>query len=391
MIANRIKKLSFSPTMQVAAKAKELKAKGENVIDLCVGEPDFNTPENIKNAAIKAINDNKTRYTVNPGIFELRQAISNKFLTQNNLNYSPENIIVSCGAKHSLFNAIQAVVNEGDDVILPAPYYVSYPDMIFIAGGIPIVIPTDESTEFKVTKELLEKYYTPKTKLFILCSPSNPTGAVYTKEELQIIADFCVKKNILVLSDEIYEELIFDNKEFISIASLNDEINRLTITVNGVSKTYAMTGWRIGYSACTNKEIIKAIDIYQSHSTSAAASISQYASLEAINGDQFSVAMMVKDFENRKNYFVSELNKIEGISCFNSNGAFYTFVNIKELINCGRFKSSSEFAFKLIESEKVAVVPGSAFGTEGYVRMAFATSMNVLENAIHRLKKFLRH
>lgn len=390
VITNRIKKLSFSPTMAMMAKAKELTQQGVDIIDLSPGEPDFFTPDNIKLKGIEAINSNFTKYTVNAGIADLRNLISKKLLSENNLSYLPNNIIVSNGAKQSVFNSIMTIIENGDEVIIPAPYYVSYPDMVKIADGTPIYIYTDESTEFKVTPEILLKYITPKTKAFILCSPCNPTGSVYTKDELEDLAEIFVKHNIIVISDEVYEKLVFGNSKHISIASLNQKIKDLTITINGMSKTYCMTGWRIGYTAASD-EIIKGINIFQSHATSAASSISQYASVEALKTSPVVIENMRIEFEKRRDYLCDELNSIKNISCFKSSGAFYLLPNIKSLIadNILGIKNSTDFAFYLLDKAHVSVVPGDGFGAEGYIRIAYATSMENLEKAVERIKKVL--
>lgn len=391
-VSKRIERVIASQTMKISAKAIELRAEGKDVINLSVGEPDFPTPENIKNAAIKAIGDNHTTYTINAGIKELRNAIAAKLKNDNGLDYSLEEIIVSNGAKHSLFNVIQVLVNPGDEVIVPAPYWVSYPNMVALADGIPVVIDTTEATEFKITPEQLEEAVSSKTKALILCNPSNPTGSAYSKKELTALIEVVKNHDFYIISDEIYEKLVYDNFSFMSFGTLAPELRKRTIIVNGVSKAYAMTGWRIGYTAA-EKEIIAGINKIQSHSTSNASSISQYAALEALTGPQEEVEKMKVEFEKRRDFFHKEINSIEGIVCPKPEGAFYLFPNISAYFNKSNgsrtIKDSFDLAMYLIDEALTACVPGSAFGAEGYMRMSYATSMENLEKAVRRIKEAL--
>ena len=392
MIAERIKLIDASPTMMVAAEAKKLKSEGVDVIDLSMGEPDFHTPNNIKDAGRNAIEENRTRYTLNQGTNELRTAISAKLKRDNNLDYSLNEIIVSSGAKQSVYNSIFAVVNPGDEVIIPAPYWVSYPAMVALAGGKSVIIHTDESTGFKITADQLEKAVTAKTKVLILCNPSNPTGSAYKRAELEALAEVVLKNNFYVLSDEIYEKLVYDDFSFTSFASLSPDLKKKTILVNGISKTYAMTGWRIGYTAAP-ESVVSAINKIQSHTTSHASSISQHAAIEAVAGPQYVISEMLDEFRKRREYFFSELTSIKGITCYKPEGAFYLFPNISHYLHTKsdvlKIDNSFDFAMHLLYEAHIAVVPGSAFGSEGYLRLSYATSMDHLHEAIFRLKKAL--
>lgn len=379
--------------MKIAAEAKSLIESGEDIIDLTVGEPDLPTPQNIKNAGIKAIQNNFTKYTTNVGTIELRKAICEKLKNDNLIHYSPDEIIVSNGAKQSIFTAIQTVVDFDDEVIFSSPYYVSYPEMVKIAGGVSVIIPTDESTEFKITPQQLDAAITSKTKLLIICNPSNPTGSVYSKEELVELAEVIRNKNILILSDEIYEKLVYDDFKYFSFASIDETIKERTITINGCSKTYSMTGWRIGYAAA-NKEIINAMAKYQSHNTGNASSISQLAALEALTGNQDFVLFSKNEFEKRRNYFWNELNSIEGISCYNPKGAFYFFPNVQSLfgksIESFVIQNSIDFSTFLLRYAKVATVPGIGFGAEGYIRISYSSSIEKLKLAAERIKEAVK-
>ncbi len=378
--------------MMVAAEAKKLKSEGVDVIDLSMGEPDFHTPNSIKEAGINAIEENRTRYTLNQGTIELRTAISAKLKRDNTLDYNLNEIIVSNGAKQSVYNSILATVNPGDEVIIPAPYWVSYPAMVSLAGGKTIVIETTEHTGFKVSSKQLVNAITPKTKMLILCNPSNPTGSAYNKSELEALAEIVLKHRLYVLSDEIYEKLVYDDFKFISFAALDPEIKKKTILVNGISKSYAMTGWRIGYTAAP-EDIVSAINKIQSHTTSHASSISQHAAIEAVAGPQYVIIEMLEEFRKRREYFYNELTAIKGITCNKPDGAFYLFPNISHYLHKKsdvlKVENSFDFAMHLLYDAHIAAVPGSAFGSEGYLRMSYATSMDHLHEAIFRLKKTL--
>jgi aspartate aminotransferase len=378
--------------MKVAAEAKGMQARGEHVIDLSVGEPDFPTPRNIKDAAIEAIEKNMTRYTVNPGTVELRKAIQNKFKNDHNLDYTLNEIIVSNGAKQSIFNAVQSIIYVDDEAIIPAPYWVSYPEMITLAHGKPIIVETTEESGFKITPEQLKNAVTSATKLLILCNPSNPTGSAYTKEELEAIAAVAEEHDFYIISDEIYEKLIYEDYKFVSFAELNESMKKRTIVINGVSKAYAMTGWRIGYAAGP-ENIIKGINKLQSHSTSNASSISQAATVEALNGTQEVVEEMRLEFEKRRNYFYDAITTLEGITCYKPEGAFYLFPNIRHYFGKStevmKIEHSFDLSMYLLYEAKVATVPGSSFGAEGFLRLSYATSMENLIEGFERIKTAL--
>ncbi|MCR2042702.1 pyridoxal phosphate-dependent aminotransferase [Anaerosalibacter massiliensis] len=388
------KSLEISPslTLDITAKAKAMKAEGVDVISFGAGEPDFNTPKNIVEAGIEAIEQGKTRYTPASGLIELKEAVCKKFKDDNNLSYLPENIIISSGAKHSIYNALMAITNPGDEIIISVPYWVSYPELIKLAGGIPVYINTKEENDFKYTINDLNRVITDKTKAIILNSPNNPTGALYNEEELKEIADWAIKNNILVISDEIYEKLAYDEETHVSIASINNDIKDITIVINGMSKAYAMTGWRIGYAAA-NKDIAKVMSNIQSHTTSNPCSISQYASIEGLAGDQASVENMKKAFEQRRNFMVDAINDIKGLSCQKPKGAFYVMVNFTKLKNKTiynkKIKSSLDFANLLLEKGNVAVIPGIAFGDDDYIRLSYATSMGNIEEGLNRIKEIV--
>lgn len=381
-----------SVTLEITAKAKAMKDSGIDVISFGAGEPDFNTPENIQNEGIRAIKEGLTRYTPASGIIDLKKAICGKLKEDNGLEYKPSNIIVSSGAKHSIHNALMAILNPGDEVIFAVPYWVSYPELVTLADGVPVYIQTKEENEFKFNVEDLDEVLTKKTKAIILNSPSNPTGAIYTKDELKAIADWAVKNNIFIISDEIYEKLVYDGEEHVCISSFNDEIKNLTILINGMSKAYAMTGWRIGYAAA-HEDIIKVMSNIQSHATSNPCSISQYASVEGILGDQSSVEEMKKHFVERRNYMTDTINSIKGLSCRKPKGAFYIMVNFTELLGKtikGRvINSSLDFASLLLEEGNVAVVPGIAFGDDKYIRLSYATSLENIKNGLERIKEIV--
>ena len=389
-ISKRASSIKPSPTLAISAKAKKLRSEGVDIINFGIGEPDFDTPQNIKEAAIEAINNGFTKYCPVPGTPELKKAIISKLKNENNLEYLPEEIIVSCGAKHSLYNIFQAVFDPGDEVIIPSPYWVSYPDMAILAGALPVIVSTDDKTNFKITAKQIEHVITPKTKALVLNSPSNPTGNTYTLDELKEIADVCLEHNLLIISDEIYEKLVYDNFKFYSIAQVSKEVQKQTLVVNGVSKAFAMTGWRIGYCAGP-KEIISAMTKIQSQSTSNPTSISLKATTEALNGPKEEMEKMRQEFEKRRNYIVDKLNSINGIKCVKPNGAFYVFPNISKLLGkkYGNkiINTDIELCEYLLDNAKIAVVPGSAFGLPGYIRLSYATSMENIIKGIDRLAK----
>ena len=392
IISDILKRIKPSPTIAVAQKARELKAAGKDVIGLGAGEPDFDTPDNIKDAAIKAIKEGDTKYTAVDGTPELKKAISEKFKRENNLNYSTDQITVGVGGKHVIYNLMMATLNKGDEVIIPAPYWVSYPDIVMLAGGDPIVIECTEDQGFKLTAKDLESKITNNTKWLILNSPSNPTGACYSEQEIKNLAQV-LKRNphVNVLSDDIYEHIIYDNFKFFTIAQI-PELKNKVVTMNGVSKSYAMTGWRIGYAA-GEKEIIKAISKIQSQSTTNPSSISQAAAVEALNGIQDFIPIRAKAFQERRDFVVNSLNAINGIECLKPDGAFYVFPSCKGLIgkkdkNGNKLENDTDFVQSLLENNNVAVVQGSAFGLDGYFRISYATSMEKLKVAMDRIKSF---
>jgi aspartate aminotransferase len=394
MISQKVQSIKPSLTLSIDAKAKALTQKGVDIINFGIGEPDFDTPKNIKEAAITAINNGFTKYCPVPGTFEIKNAIISKLKRDNNTTYLPEEIIVSSGAKHSLYNLFQAIIDPEDEVIIPAPYWVSYTDMVILAGGKPIILNTTDKNNFKISSDLIKKSITSKTKAIIINSPSNPTGVTYCQNELKEIAQICLENRILLISDEIYEKLVYDNFKFTSIVQSCPEVKDNAILINGVSKTYAMTGWRIGYAA-GNKQIISAMTKIQSQSTSNASSISIKAAVEALNGTQEYVETMREEFEKRRNYIVERLNSIEGINCIKPEGAFYVFPNISSIL-CKSFNgkvinSDIEFTDYLLDQAKIAVVPGSAFGAKGYIRISYATSIENIQKGIDRLEKALKN
>ena len=388
IISDSLKRIKPSPTIAVTQKARELRAAGKDVIGLGAGEPDFDTPDNVKNAAIKAIKGGDTKYTAVDGTPALKKAITDKFKRENKLSYSIDQITVGTGGKQVLYNAFMATLNKGDEVIIPAPFWVSYPDMVLLAGGKPKIVKCTEKEGFKLTASKLKKAITKKTKWIILNSPSNPTGAGYTKKEIQDLAKVLIKnKKVHILSDDIYEHIKYDNFNFYTIAQ-NSKLKDRTLTMNGVSKSYAMTGWRIGYAAGP-KEIIKAIGKIQSQSTSNPSSISQAAAVEALNGNQGFIKKRSKAFKERRDFVVKSLNRIKGINCLTPNGAFYVFPSCKGLLNKKtKLKTDTDFVKKLLEKSNVAVVQGSAFGLDGYFRISYATSMKNLKKAMSRIKSF---
>ncbi len=383
--------ISESLTLAISARAKSMKAQGYDVIGFGAGEPDFDTPEYIKEAARKALNIGFTGYTAASGTDKLKEVICQKFKNDNGLEYEKSQIIVSNGAKHSLYNVFQAILNPGDEVIIPVPYWVSYPEMVKMAGGKPVFINTNEENEFKLDISELKKNINANTKAMILNSPSNPTGSVYNERELMNIAKLAVAEDFLVVSDEIYEKIIYDGEKHISIASLGTDIKKRTIVINGMSKAYAMTGWRIGYAAADEK-IIKVMSNIQSHSTSNPNSIAQFASIEGLKGGKDEIKKMVREYNRRREYMVETINKIDRLSCIRPQGAFYIMLNISELMGC-KFKDqqingSLSFADYLLEEEKVAVVPGIAFGADNLLRLSYATSMENIIEGLERIKNF---
>jgi aspartate aminotransferase len=382
-LAKRVSDIGESVTLEITSKAKKMAKEGIDVVSFAAGEPDFDTPDFIKQAAIKAINDGFTKYTPSSGMLELREAISRKFKKDNGLDYSPNQIVVSNGAKHSLYNVFQALCEEGDEVIIPSPYWLSYPAMVKMSGANCMFVQTSARNNFKVTEKDIASKISENTKCLILNSPSNPTGSLYEKQELEMIAGLAVKHKFFVISDEIYEKLIYDNKKYVSIASLGKDIYDLTVTVNGVSKSYSMTGWRIGYAAGP-LEIIKAIANVQSHATSNPASISQKAALAALTGDQKFIEDMRQEFKKRRDFMVSRINKMKSISCTMPDGAFYVFCDISKLK-----EGSAKIANRLLDEAKVAVIPGEPFGADSFIRLSFATGMEVIKKGMDRIEEWL--
>ncbi len=393
ILSNRAKSLKPSPTLAINAKAKSMQAQGIKVVSFGAGEPDFDTPGNIKKAAIKAIEEGFTKYTPVGGIDELKDAIIQKFKRDNQLTFKRSEILVSCGGKHSFYNLAQALFDREDQVIIPAPCWVSYPPMVSLAEASPVIVETKEENDFKITPEDLKKAITSKTKALVLNSPSNPTGSAYTKEELEKIAEIALSHNFFVISDEIYEKIVYDGFELRSIASIGEEIKKRTIIVHGVAKTYAMTGWRIGYTAGP-EEIISAMNNIQSQSTSNPTSIAQKASVEALIGPQDEVVKMVSAFSQRRNYIVDRLNEIEGVSCYKPVGAFYVFPNFSyyygKTYQGKKIANSTDLADYFLDGAKVAVVPGVEFGADPFERLSYATSMEDIREGIDRIEEALK-
>lgn len=391
-LSKKAEDISPSITLAITAKAKELKESGVDVISFGAGEPDFNTPSNIIEAAYKAMKEGKTKYTATSGIKELKEEICKKFLRDNGLDYDLDQIIVCTGAKQCLADAFMAILNEGDEVIIPTPYWVSYPELVKIAGGVSVFMKGSIENHFKYEIEKLENIVTSKTKAIIINSPNNPTGTIYNKEELLELAKFAENHNLIIIADEIYEKLIYDGEEHISIASLTDYAYNNTIVINGLSKAAAMTGWRIGYAAA-NKEIIKLMTSIQSHMTSNTNSITQYAAIEALSNTEDSLNKMVKEFDNRRKYMINRLDSIKGINYILPKGAFYIMVNVSGVygksINEEKITDSLSFSKELLKEENVAVIPGIGFGLDDYIRLSYATSMENIENGIDRIEKFL--
>ena len=392
IVSNSLKRIKPSPTLAVTQKAREMKDAGKDVIGLGAGEPDFDTPDNIKEAAIDAIRRGETKYTAVDGTPKLKKAIQSKFSRENNLSYELNQISVGTGGKQIIYNAFMATLNPGDEVIIPAPYWVSYPDMVLLAGGKPKIVQCSEKNEFKIKPKELKKVISKKTKWLIINSPSNPTGSCYTEEELEELSEILIKnKRIYILSDDIYEHITYDDFKFFTIAQI-DALKDRTLTMNGVSKSYSMTGWRIGYGAGP-KEIIKAMAKIQSQSTTNPSSISQAAAVEALNGTQEFIKTRTESFKERRDFVVKSLNKIKGLTCFKPNGAFYVFPNCKSCLNKkdiknNKIKTDKDFVESLLENAGIAVVQGSAFGLPGFFRISYATSMENLQKALAKIKEF---
>ena len=395
-LAHRLKKIKPSATLAVTALANSLKAQGVDVIGFGSGEPDFDTPQSIKDAAIKALVDGKTKYTPSGGIPELKKAIVQKFKRDNNLEYKLSEVTVNCGGKHSFYNLMQVLLNSGDEVIIPAPYWVSYPDIVLLADGTPVVIHTDELTNFKITPEMLKKHINKKTKAVVINSPSNPTGSMYTLDELKALGELLKNYDICIITDDIYESIVYNGNKFYNILNAIPELKSKTMVLNGVSKTYSMTGWRIGYMA-GDETIIKQVEMIQSQSVSNPTSIAQWAAVEAIMGDQSFINEMLQAFTRRKEMIVKGLNDINGVECHNPDGAFYVFPNVKKIYQCNGFKHiidnykgdslSSKLSSYLLEEARVAVVPGVAFGSDNNVRLSFATSDKSIIEGLKRIQE----
>src|ERR1700731_4156237 len=383
-ISERAAQLTPSLTLSIDSKAKAMKAEGIDVCGFGAGEPDFDTPEHIKQAAIEALQAGFTKYTPSSGIPELRQAIAEKLAADNGLNYKPTQVVVSNGAKHACYNAILATCQPGDEVIIPAPYWVSYPDMVRLVGAEPVIVPTMERNNWKMRAEDFENAMTPRTKMLIMNTPCNPTGSVYTREELEAIVEVASGEDIYILSDEIYEKLVYDDAKHVSIASLSQEAYDLTITVNGFSKSYAMTGWRLGYLAAP-EAVAKAVDSIQSHTTANPSSFSQRGALAALKGDQQAVSDMRDEFDMRRNYMIDRLSKIPNVTAVKPQGAFYVLLNISQL-----GLTSQNFADRLLSKANVAVVPGAAFGDDRTVRLSYATSIDIIKKGLDRFHDFCR-
>jgi aspartate aminotransferase len=383
-ISERAAQLTPSLTLSIDSKAKAMKAEGIDVCGFGAGEPDFDTPEHIKRAAIAALEAGFTKYTPSAGIPELRQAIADKLAADNGLNYRAGQVVVSNGAKHACYNAILATCQPGDEVIIPAPYWVSYPDMVRLVGAEPVIVPTSERNAWKMRPDDFENAMTPRTKMLIMNSPGNPTGSVYTREELEAIVNVATEEDIYVLSDEIYEKLVYDDVKHVSIASLSKEAYDLTITINGFSKSYAMTGWRLGYLAAPDA-VARAVDSIQSHTSSNPSSFSQHGALAALKGDQQPLADMREEFDMRRNYMFDRLSKISNVTAIKPQGAFYILVNISQL-----GLTSQNFADRLLSKANVAVVPGAAFGDDRTVRFSYATSLDVIKKGLDRFQDFCR-
>ncbi len=392
MISERIQTIQTSPTVELAAKAIALKEAGQDMVDFSVGEPDFPTPAHIKQAAINALGQDRTKYTANAGMFELRRAVCKKLKGENNLSYSPQQILISSGAKHAFYNVMMSVIEQGDEVIIPSPYWGSYPEIVRLAEGVPVIVEAHETNGFHITAQQLKSKISSKTKAFVFCNPVNPTGAAYSEGQLQQLADVLHDTNILIISDEIYEKLLFDQIEFRSFAQVVSSAEKRAVIINGLSKAFAMTGWRIGYAAGP-QEIIEAAAKLQSHSTSAASTISQYAAIAALNGPQEEMKKMVVEFQRRRDFIVKKLNNLPHLSCAVPQGAFYVFPNISAFFG-KKYKgavinNSKDFAAFLLDAAQTVVVPGSGFGAEGFIRISYSTSMAIIKEGIARIANAL--
>lgn len=381
-----------SSTMAIDSMYKNMKAQGIDVVGFGAGEPDFPTPDSIKEACIRALNENKTKYTAASGIIELKQAVCQRMKEDCGVDYTPSQVVIASGAKHNVYLTVRALVNPGDEVVIPAPYWVSYSEIVRMCGGIPVIAQTREEDEFKLTPQELDEAITDNTKCVLFNSPSNPTGMMYTREELRALADVCIARDVYIIADEIYYKLVYDGREFVSIAALGEDVKERTILINGVSKSYAMTGWRIGYSLAP-ENITKIMSNYVSHSTAAPSTLSQWAAVEALTGPQDTVETMRQAFEERRNYMVDRVNSMELVSCLKPEGAFYIMMNIRKVLGkkCGDvvIDSCDTFASQLLEKGLVAVVPGSGFDAPNYVRWSYATSLENIKEGMDRLEKFL--
>ncbi|BDC02311.1 TPA: pyridoxal phosphate-dependent aminotransferase [Clostridium perfringens] len=389
ILSRKAQNIGASLTLALTAKAGELKKEGIDVVSFGVGEPDFNTPKNIIEAATRAMEEGKTKYTATSGIVELKEAIAKKLHDDNGLNYGTKNIIISTGAKQSLANVFMAILNPGDEVIIPVPYWVSYPELVKLSDGVPVFIETKKENDFKVTYDELKSVLSENTKAIVINSPNNPTGTVYSKEDLEVIAKFAEENDLIIISDEIYEKLIYGKEKHISIASLSEDAFKRTVVINGFSKAYAMTGWRIGYAACYDEELIKVMNNVQSHMTSNTNSIAQFAALEALNGDQETIKNMVKEFSLRRELMIELISGIEDLTFIEPKGAFYVMIDVSKVLKKANIKGSMEFANLLLKEENVVVIPGIAFGEDNFIRLSYATSKEEIIKGLKRIKKFV--
>ncbi|HAT4262746.1 TPA: pyridoxal phosphate-dependent aminotransferase [Clostridium perfringens] len=389
ILSRKAQNIGASLTLALTAKVGELKKEGIDVVSFGVGEPDFNTPKNIIEAATRAMEEGKTKYTATSGIVELKEAIARKLHDDNGLNYGTKNIIISTGAKQSLANVFMAILNPGDEVIIPVPYWVSYPELVKLSDGVPVFIETKKENDFKVTYDELKSVLSENTKAIVINSPNNPTGTVYSKKDLEVIAKFAKENDLIIISDEIYEKLIYGKEEHISIASSSEDAFKRTVVINGFSKAYAMTGWRIGYAACYNEELIKVMNNVQSHMTSNTNSIAQFAALEALNGDQETIKNMVKEFSLRREIMIELISEIEDLTFIEPKGAFYVMIDVSKVLKKANIKGSMEFANLLLKEENVVVIPGIAFGEDNFIRLSYATSKEEIIKGLKRIKEFV--